>query len=328
MARTAPNLAKTAILAVAISFFLFGAMTLPEPAATSDRSSSRSPPADCVGARHAAGGPDGMGGCWPGPSNTGIPAGHALTAYTGPCKIALDNTVLDGKLVTCQLNIQASNITIRNSKVIGGIWLDGDLPGSSSWSVTIEDTEVDGGPNDLPSIGNANVNVIRANIYGGHNGVQCDETSVFCTVRDSWIHDQYQPPDRDSHLGGFLSNGGQNIVLRHNFIVCDAPVNKLGGGCTGNINLIPNFKAIDGAVIEHNLLGANLDSSYCTYGGEKSTSETPHSFNIIYKDNIFQRGRNRRCAAYGPVTGFNWAGSGNAWINNRWDDGAIVPGIN
>lgn len=326
LTRTAPDLAKTINLILAISFLLFGAVTFPGIAETPN--SSRSSPAACAGALHTAGGPDGMGGCWPGPNNTGVPPDHTLTAYTRSCDITLDNTVIESKLVTCQLNIRAANVTVRNSKVIGGIWLDGDVPGSSSWSITIEDTEVDGGPNDLPSIGSANVNVVRANVHGGHNGVQCDETSVSCTVRDSWIHGQYQPPDRDSHLGGFLSNGGQNIILRHNFIVCDAPVNKLGGGCTGNINLIPNFKAINGALIEGNLLGANPDSSYCTYGGEKISSETPHSFNIIYRNNIFQRGRNRRCAAYGPVTGFNRAGAGNAWINNRWEDGVIVPGTN
>lgn len=57
-----------------------------------------------------------MGGCWPGPNNTGVPANHVLAAYTGPCEITLDNTVLESKLVTCQLNIQARNVTIKIAK--------------------------------------------------------------------------------------------------------------------------------------------------------------------------------------------------------------------
>ncbi|HSX16139.1 MAG TPA: hypothetical protein VLF40_05080 [Candidatus Saccharimonadales bacterium] len=102
------------------------------------------------------------------------------------------------------------------------------------------------------------------------------------------------------------------------------PVHCVGGGCTGDLNLIPNFASINGALIEHNLFGASQDGSYCTYGGEKSTSSTPHSYNVVYKDNIFQRGANNQCATYGPVTGFEISNSGNQWTNNKWDDGGTV----
>src|SRR5262249_45924129 len=138
-------------------------------------------------------------------------------------------------------------------------------------------------------------------------------------------HGQYQPQNVDSHLGGFLSDGGKNISLIHNFIVCDPPANNVGGGCTGDINFIPNFAALPRALVQDKLRGANVGSSFCTYGGEKSTSPTPHSDHIVYKNNVFQRGSNKLCAAYGPVTGFNINGPGNQWINNRWDDGTNVP---
>src|SRR5262249_41295318 len=162
--------------------------------------------------------------------------------------------------------IQAPNVVIKNSKVNCHIWLDTDLTGSSDWSLTVEDSEVDGGAVDLPAIGTANFTVIRTNIHGGHNGLQCDVPMRYCVLKDSWIHGQYQHPDVDTHLGGFLSNGGINISLIHNSIFCDARVNNVGGGCTGDINFIPNFAAINGALIQHNLLGANIDSSFCTYG--------------------------------------------------------------
>ena len=67
--------------------------------------------------------------------------------------------------------------------------------------------------------------------------------------------------------------------------------------------------------------GANIGSSYCTYGGEKSTSPTPNSFNVVYRDNVFQRGSNGKCAAYGPVTDFDVRNTGNAWTCNIWDNG-------
>ena len=114
------------------------------------------------------------------------------------------------------------------------------------------------------------------------------------------------------------------MTLRHNYVVCDQPVNSVGDGCTGDVNLIPNFAAINGALIEHNLLGANIGSSFCTYGGEKSTTPTPHSYKVVYRDNVFQRGPNGKCAAYGPLTDFNVANEGNQWTNNRWEDGILI----
>ena len=207
---------------------------------------------------HVPGGPDGTGTCWPGPGNTGVPTGTSLTDYNGPCTITTPNAVIDSKMVNCGLIIQAANVTIRKSKVNGIVLLDVDRPGSSAWTLKLEDSEVDGGPRQISAVGWGNLTVIRSNVHGGQTAVQCEENSVSCLVQDSYLHGQYIPSDQPWHLGGFLSDGGQKITLRHNFIVCDQPVNAVNEGCTGDINLIPNFAPINGALIEHNLLGANV----------------------------------------------------------------------
>ncbi len=282
----------------------------------------------CAAGTHVVGGSDATGGCWPGPNNTGIPAGTVLSAYGGPCTITTDNTVIDGKTVNCDMSIQASNVTIKNSKVNGSLIVDLDLPGSSSWSLTLVDSEVDGGQQQISAVGWGNLTVLRANIHGGQAAIQCEENSSSCYIQDSYLHGQYIPDDQPWHLGGFLSDGGQNMTFKHNFIICDHAVNSVNEGCTGDLNLIPNFASITNVLIEHNLFGANIGSSYCTYGGEKSTSPTPHSDHIIYKDNIFQRGTNNLCAAFGPVTNFDINQPGNQWINNRWADGGVVDPAN
>ncbi len=273
---------------------------------------------------NVADGPDPWGGCFPGPTTTGVPAGTALTNYTGPCDITTANTVIDSKTVNCGLGIKAANVMIKNSKVLGGVWLDTDIAGSSAWSMTIQDSEVDVGAQQLASVLAGNMTVLRSNIHGGETAVQCEEKSVSCVVQDSYLHGQFLPPDQPWHLGGFLSDGGGNHRLTHNYVVCDHPQNALGEGCSGDINLIPNFATASGIVIENNLLGANVDSAYCTYGGEKSTSPYPHGDHITYRNNIFQRGTNGLCAAYGPVTDFNVNGTGNVWTNNKWTDGTAV----
>jgi hypothetical protein len=135
------------------------------------------------------------------------------------------------------------------------------------------------------------------------------------------------PNGVDWHLGGFQSNGGTNIQLVHNTVVCDHPVNDVGGGCTGDINLIPDFATVSHVTLDRNFLGANIDGSYCTYGGEKSTTPYPHADHVVYTGNVFQRGVNGKCGAYGPVTGFDVDGVGNQWTNNVWEDGTSVPPV-
>lgn len=273
-------------------------------------------------------GPDPWGGCFPGPNSTGVPAGTSLTTYTGSCTITTANTTIDSKTVNCDLSIQASNVTIQNSKVNGQIVLDTDLASSTGWSMTIIDTEVDEGTDDLPAICCGRMSLLRVNAYGGHNGAQCDIGSVsdidHCTITDSYFHDPYNPPTGDSHLGGFLSDGGDRVTLTHNTVWCNVAVNASGGGCTGDIQLIPNFAAVTNATIHRNLLGANIDASYCTYGGQKPGFDTGHD--IVYTENVFQRGSNDECAAFGPVANYDDTWVGAIWSNNVWaDDGTEVP---
>ena len=47
----------------------------------------------------------------------------------------------------------------------------------------------------------------------------------------------------------------------------------------------------------------------------------------MFSNNVFQKGSNGRCGAYGPVTDFDTSGTGNTWFNNLWDDGTpVLPG--
>jgi hypothetical protein len=223
-------------------------------------------------------------------------------------------------------------VIIRNSYIQGHIWLDTDI--NQAWSLTISDSEVDGGTDTTwPTVGAGNVTALRVNLHGGHNGMECADTSSYCELRDSWIHGQAQEQGKETHLGGFLSLGatatcsgpsGRCLTLSHNTVVCDAPVAADGGGCTGDINLIPHFSALHDVLIENNYLGANTGLSFCTYGG--GGVEHPAT-NIAYQGNTFQHGANGICGAYGPVTSFETK-AGNVWTGNVWDDGSPVQSAN
>jgi len=43
--------------------------------------------------------------------------------------------------------------------------------------------------------------------------------------------------------------------------------------------------------------------------------------NIVFRDNVFQHGKNGKCGAYNPVDSFDPTRPGNAFARNRWDSG-------
>lgn len=261
---------------------------------------------------------------FPGPSDTGVPPGTTLRPYNGPCVITQNGTVIDASLVTCDLVVFAADVVISKSKIVGRVVLDTDRPGSQKWSATLVDSEVDAGVVQLAAVSAGNMTILRANIHGGQTSVQCGELAVFCVVRDSWLHGQQIPVGADWHLGGFLSNGGRNVELTHNTVLCEPLPTGRDGGCTGDINLLGDFAAVSHVTITGNLLAANVGNSYCTYGGDAASKKFPHADNVVYRDNVFERGTNGMCGGYGPVSSFNDRGPGNVWQNNRWNDGALV----
>ena len=79
-------------------------------------------------------------------------------------------------------------------------------------------------------------------------------------------------------------------------------------------------------LVENNLLKANSTGiAFCAYGGYQPTKPYPNSTNIRYLNNVFERGANGKCGAYGPVTSFASNAAGNVWSGNRWPDGTTVP---
>lgn len=256
-------------------------------------------------------------GGYPDAGNTGVPSGVSLKSYTGPCTITKAGTVIDSRSVKCSLVIKARNVVVKKSRVDGTISSD-----SGSVSVRIEDSEVDGGSSFSPTVGYQNVTILRSEIQGGQHGVTCTDN---CLIQDSWIHGQHLPPGEDWHLNAFLSNGGNNIKLIHNTLSCDNPGNSNGGGCTADAAIFGDFSGNSYYTFDRNLFVANEGTPYCAYGGNdpgKAYGNDVH--HIVFTNNVFQRGRNKKCGAYGPVTSFAKNKPGNVWKNNVWDDGTPV----
>lgn len=255
---------------------------------------------------------------FPSAANTGVPTGTALTEYAGPCVVSVANTVITAKTINCSLIIEATGVVISRSRINGSIAND-----SVSSSFTIKDSEVHVGNQLGTGIGNLNYTALRVEVTGGNRSMNCDAN---CLIEDSYVHGQFRDDTGLAHESGIRMS--ENVVLRHNSILCDAPDVPPDAGCSADLTGYGDFAVVQNNLIKHNLFKAST-AGYCAYGG--STTGKPYSDgvnHIRFVDNVFERGQHGRCAWWGPITSFDSAAPGNVWRGNVWDDGGIVPPAN
>jgi hypothetical protein len=249
-----------------------------------------------------------------------------MSAYSGPCTITTPNTVMDSKVIRCDISSRSTGLVIRNSYVYGEV---------SGSGFRVEDSIINGiksngyACNDC-GVQGSNFTVVRTEFVNTSRGAWCENT---CTIEDSYVHGTTLNPASGAHAGGFRVE--QNTTLRHNTISCDytGPYNvNPETGCSADITGYPDFVPIHDNTIENNLLMSNNSGiGYCVYGGGSASKpfsgDPSNATSIVFRNNVFQRGANGKCGSYGPVTDFKPGRSGNVWSNNTWDNGGTVsPG--
>ena len=275
-----------------------------------------------VSTQHLPDGPDGMGGCWPGPSNTGVPNGVALSNYSGPCTITTPNTVIDAKNITCQILVRADNLTIKRSYLTGGVsGLESD-----GASFRIEDSTLENGVCADCSVDGWNSTILRTEINGSNRGLYCMHV---CLLQDSWIHGTALDPNSQWHASAMRAE--QYATVTHNVLACDwtGPFNNDELGCSADMSGYPDFAPIHHNTISSNLFRANpVGLGFCAYGG--GTGGKPYSNDplnatyVVFTNNVFERGSNNKCGTWGAITDFIVGRTGNQWTGNKWSDGATV----
>ena len=251
---------------------------------------------------------------WPGPESTGVPAGTALAPLNGETTLlATPGEVVDGKDVTGCLTITASNVTLRRFRIRGCAREPVISVGYGLTGVVIEDCEIDGGrlnPN-ASAVGYDGYTIRRCDIHGTGSGLHMTNNVV---IEDNWVHDLHE--GEDSHNDAVLTNGGRNLVIRHNTL--ENPHTQ-----TAVVALYGDVEAVVDVVVEDNLLDGG---GYTVYGG--SVAGKPHSAGasgIRFVNNRFGRRFHPEGGRYGPVSGFDPGRPGNVWAGNVWhDSGAPV----
>ena len=251
---------------------------------------------------------------WPGPENTGVPAGTALAPLDGESTLlATPGQVVDGKDVTGCLTVTAPNVTLRRFRVRGCAREPVISVGYGLTGIVIEDCEIDGGRLNpaAAAVGYDGYTIRRCDIHGTGTGLHMTNNVV---IEDNWVHDLHE--GEDSHNDAVLTNGGRNLVVRHNTL--ENPHTQ-----TAVVALYGDVEAVVDVVIEDNLLDGG---GYTVYGG--SVAGKPYSAGaggIRFLNNRFGRRFHPQGGLYGPVSGFDPGRPGNVWAGNVWhDSGAPV----
>lgn len=268
-------------------------------------------------------GTDTLGGCFAGPSNTGVPAGTTLGNYVATlparnvdaghlndnfyytsentCYIKAPNTVIENMNVNCSLRIRSLNVQIKNSFVNGVIFIDdtwcaGSGSGTSSFTLT-DSTVFNPSAYGGRTLGLCDYSVLRSKVYGGPSVGVCSN----CTIRDSYL---YLDDTSADPINGINHNSvmrvGANANLIHNTLQCLVKTYENTGatsdpteesGCSANQTAYSH----DGLVPHNSTIKRNFymttSGGYCAWGGstsgENNLGDGVHDIKFI--ENIFQR---------------------------------------
>ena len=275
------------------------------PAASASASTSISASASASRSSGANGGPAAPGS-FPGAGNTGVPAGKSLKS-SGSVRVTKAGTVIDGLDVKGDINVEADNVTIKNTRVTnGGYW--GIIQRDGASGLKIVDSEVRGNGRDKLEYGVTN--------QGGMITIQRTEVSIVSNhisttvglVADNYLHSpKYFAGD---HIDGIESTSGPSsgtLIVRHNTVIIDQDQ-------TSCIALFQDFGLQHDVVIEGNLLAGG---GYSLYGGAGKYGK---SRNIRVVNNRFSRQVYGKGGNFGPVAHWDEDGPGNVWQGNTWLD--------
>ncbi|GGM19111.1 right-handed parallel beta-helix repeat-containing protein [Dactylosporangium sucinum] len=233
---------------------------------------------------------------WPGPENTGVPAGTDLTPYAGPYAITEPNTVIDGKILTDCLDIKAKNVTIKRSKITcknkGGMIIrvfDDVVPDAS---LLVEDSEIQGEGEGL-GLGFGHYTMRRVNMHTLNEGPRVSDGAL---IEDSWIHDLIFTDEKD-HQDILQTTGGTGMVVRHNTLEAFNPATNdpFNAGFQLGSETAPSLTDL---LVEDNLFT----------GGNYTVNFRPDTKaeKVVFRNNVFVQNSRYGASSNEDLPGVTW----------------------
>lgn len=247
---------------------------------------------------------------WPGPTNTGVPAGTTLTPFSGNFETTSNNQVVIDLDIAGAIVVNHANVIVRRCRVIMPAG-PGDIApvfiaSTASGTLLLEDSELYGS-NKSGSSGifydNAPVAVTvrRCNIHGIENGAGI--LSDF-DMRDTWMHD-LNPAGADPHTDGIQTSPNVSRVnIIHNTIDMSAPT---AGGTNSCIQFDNNAATNFDWLVENNKLLLNSSNGgACVRMPPGATGN-----NLRVKNNRMMPGVFGYCIPDPPNSITEWSGNVN-----------------
>jgi hypothetical protein len=267
------------------------------------------------------------GGCgFPGAASTGLLPGTALRKVPGqvssgqgwsfrPSTHSVEVTgrgaVLSGLAIAGNLDIAASDVTVRDDRIVTAGTFGISLRHTSG--VTIEHTTVRGA-----NATTGRVDYAIDDIYGDSTGlvIRNDNISRWRVginaqsglVTGNYIHDPgYVAGDHTD--GIYVSGGTRPLIISDNTVL-----NRLGQTCAIMLESAAGQPVADKAIVGNLLAGGD----YAVYAAGAQRDST----RIVIRGNRFGRQFYPASGRYGPVTQFQADGAGNIWSGNIWSGNA------
>jgi hypothetical protein len=254
---------------------------------------------------------------FPDATTAGVPPGVRLTARSSTaCNwvVTGDNTVIDGVDLAGCVDIEADNVTIRNSRITSNTWW-GIKYGVSNPHVSglrVLHSTVASTPGQGPDSGGYDFGISQqtsgtlevgwADISGYKDGVDVSTGSV----HDSYIHDLSE--FAGAHTQAVYVYPGAGLSLTHNTLINQTAQAM----ATAAIYIAPDAGHQHDVTVSGSLLAGG---AFVFYGGDATAT------NIKATGNSFSTRIWPKAGYYGWASYWTPANAGNVWQANVWADG-------
>jgi hypothetical protein len=271
----------------------------------------------CARSPHQCGFPDA--------TNTGIPAGTTLRKVPGQVSrgrgwyydhrgfVAVVGTgaVLSDLSIPCGVSVTASNVTIKDVKIVTGGQSAMGIALRHVQDVTIEHSTIAG-----TNTGSGRLMVGVKDVYGDARGTRILDNNISRSstgvqiyqglIQGNYIH--HLGMISSDHVNGVTTNGNTRpLAIRHNTIFDSFAQ-------TDAIGLFQDFGVVANVIIDDNLLGGG---GYSIYGGMGGKGQPSH---IVVRGNRISTRFFRHGGYWGPAIDFNDRAPGDVWSGNVWDN--------
>lgn len=215
----------------------------------------------------------------PDATNTGVPSGTSLSAYTGPTSITAAGTVIDGRDITQTLTINAPNVTIRNSKIHpgSGSATKGIILNSTGTKILNSEIYTSGG--GYVGIDGSDAVVCGNYLHGWENAMTVGGNM---TIQANYI-DKLAAAQSGPHYDGIeIYYGGDSKIWGNNIRLTSPSGSWLDD--TGAINLTAWTVNIDNVEMNGNWLGGGGYSIYVDEQSGKQATNVVITNNTWYRD--------------------------------------------